>query len=93
LTKKQSRSQKTDFRKDMQGMSHAQKLEYIMMSDSERAKYLKSPNIIAQKEKLIEKEKNSIINTERCTYQNNRRRSSMCSCIEYERQTSDAYFT
>ena len=41
----------------MQGMSHAQKLEYIMMSDSERAKYLKSPNIIAQKEKLIEKEK------------------------------------
>jgi len=57
LAKKQDRSQIIRFQEDTRGMSFAQQKEYMMMSESEKSKYLKSPNIVAQKEKLAEKEK------------------------------------
>lgn len=46
MSKKLDRSQIVKFQRDTQGMSQSQKLEYLMMSESEKDKYLKSLNIV-----------------------------------------------
>ncbi len=42
MSKKLNREQIIRFQQDTQGMSHSQKLEYMMMSESEKAKFVKS---------------------------------------------------
>ncbi len=59
MARKQDRNQVTRFQEDTHGMSFAQKKEYLMMSESERAKYLKSLNIVMRKEINKEKEEKS----------------------------------
>ncbi len=46
MSKKLDRSQIVKFQRDTQGMSQSQKLEYLMMSESEKDKCLKSLNIV-----------------------------------------------
>ncbi len=60
MAKKQDRSLIIRFQEDTQSMSFAQKKEYLMISESERSKYLKSINIVTQKEKLAEKDSKDI---------------------------------
>ena len=51
MKRKLDRSPILKFQRDTQGMTSAQKLEYLMMSESERDKYLKSQNRTVEKEK------------------------------------------
>ena len=61
MAKKQDRSQIIRFQEDTRGMIFAQKQEYLMMSESEKSKYLKSLNIVVEKEINKGKEEKSNI--------------------------------
>jgi hypothetical protein len=50
VSKKLNREQIIRFQRETQGMNHSQKLEYMMMSESEKVKFLKSLKIVKPKE-------------------------------------------
>lgn len=56
MKRKQDRSQIIKFQRDTQGMSYAQKFEYLRMSESERNQYKSQNRVIEKEVKLKEKD-------------------------------------
>ena len=63
MSKKLNRDQIIRFQRETQGMSHSQKLEYLMMSESEKEKFVKSLRPVISKE--IPKQEKDLLSTQK----------------------------